>query len=44
MVILSKGDIEVSNNVYESMGSVAGQNVIVGGNVEFASIFVVTIS
>ena len=34
-----KGDIEVSNNVYESMEVVAGQNVIVGGNVEFASIF-----
>lgn len=34
-----KGDVEVKKNVYESMEVVAGQNVLVRGNVNFASIF-----
>ncbi|NLG89211.1 MAG: DUF342 domain-containing protein [Clostridiaceae bacterium] len=34
-----KGDVEVKKNVYESMEIVAGQNVLVKGNVNFASIF-----
>ena len=34
-----KGDIEVKTNVYESMEVAAGQNVLVKGNVDFASIY-----
>ncbi|NLM27112.1 MAG: DUF342 domain-containing protein [Clostridiaceae bacterium] len=34
-----KGDVEIKNNVFESMEVVAGQNVLVKGNVNFASIF-----
>lgn len=34
-----KGDIEVKRNVCESMEVVAGQNVLVNGNVIFASIY-----
>jgi uncharacterized protein (DUF342 family) len=34
-----KGDIEVKKNVCESMEIVAGQNVLVRGSVDFASIF-----
>lgn len=34
-----KGDIEVKGNVYESMEAIAKQNIIIKGNVNFASIF-----